>query len=67
LHNDPTGGAHDEELPPQPALQKNESFGIYPPIVKKDSNESPGASQETQKSKFALNPEQNDQQQRRPQ
>jgi hypothetical protein len=67
LHNDPTA-AHDEDLPQQPALQKNESFGIYPAMGKRDSNESPGASQETQKSKFALNPEQNhDQQQSRPQ
>ena len=70
LHNDPTSGAaHDEEIPQQPpALQKNESFGIYPQMAKKDSNESPGASQETQKSKFAINPEESQQQQQsRPQ
>ena len=53
--------SNDEDLHPQPVLQKNESFGLLPPIVKKESNESPGISsypQEIQKSKFALNPEQ---------
>ena len=59
LHNDPTG-TNDEDLQVQPLLQKNESFGLLPNIVKKESNESPCISsspQEIQKSKFALNPE----------